>query len=201
MSDSRVGRRPGDSGTRELIGAVARAQFAEHGYARTTFRTIARGAGVDPALVTHYFGTKQRLFAAVVELPYDVEAALPAVLAGDPASVGERFARAVVGILESDAQTRFVGLVRAAATEPEAAQVVRELITTRVFAPVTAQLGVADAQLRACLLGSQVVGLVMARYVVGVEPLAGLGRDDLARVLAPTFQRYLTGELGSLQGP
>jgi len=201
VSDSRVGRRPGDSGTRELISAVARAQLAEHGYARTTFRTIARGAGVDPALVTHYFGTKQRLFAAVVELPYDVEAALPAVLAGDPASVGERFARAVVGILESDAQTRFVGLVRAAATEPEAAQVVRELITTRVFAPVTGQLGVADAQLRACLLGSQVVGLVMARYVVGVEPLAGLGRDDLARVLAPTFQRYLTGELGSLQGP
>lgn len=196
----RAGRRPGDSGTRDAIAAAARRQFAELGYDRTTLRGIAREAGVDAALVTHFHGTKHQLFASVVELPYDPAEVLPAILAGDPATVGLRLARFVVTLLESEARPRLVGLVRAAATEPEAARVVRDLIATRILAAMVAHLDAPDAPLRAALVGSQIVGLVMARHVVAVEPLASTDPDDLVAVLAPTLQRYLSGPLAGAPG-
>src|SRR3954469_20133305 len=186
----RTGRRRGDSGTRQAILDAARRQFAELGYDRTSMRSIATEAGVDPALVIHFHGTKQRLFVAVVELPFDPDEALPSILAGDADEVGLRFARFIVGLLESDeGRRRMSGLVRAAASEPEAARMVRELVTERVIGPLVAGLGVPDAPLRASLVGAQVVGLVMARHVVGVHPLAELAPDRLVEVLAPAFQR------------
>lgn len=190
-----VGRRPGESGAREAIAAAARKNFAEHGYDRATVRGIARDAAVDPALVAHYFGSKQALFAAVIELPLDPSVVLPAILSGDRDKVGERMARFVVNLLESEARQSLVGLVRAATSEPEAAAAVRRIITTRVFAPATEALGLPDAELRANLIGAQTVGLVMARYVVAVEPLASLGADELIRVLTPTYHRYLAEPL------
>ena len=190
-----LGRRPGESGTREAIATAARRHFAEHGYDRTTLRGIARDAGVDPALITHFYGSKQALFAAVVELPVEPGVVLPAVIAGDPAGLGERLATFVVGLLESEARPRFVGLIRAAATEPEAAEAVRDLISTRVFAPMADALGLADAELRANLIGAQVVGLVIARYVVRVEPIASLAPERVVAAIAPTLQRYLAERL------
>jgi AcrR family transcriptional regulator len=192
----RVGRRPGQSGTRAEIQEAARDLFAQRGYDRTTLRAIAAAAGVDPALVAHFFGSKQQLFLAVVELPFEPAEVLPGVLAGDREQIGARFARFVVGVLESPAgRGTLVGLVRAAASEPEAARLVRELISTRVLGPLAAGLSAERPELRATLAGSQVVGLVMARYVVGVEPLASLDPEALADALAPTFQRYLLGAL------
>lgn len=190
----RSGRRPGRSGTREAILAAARRQFGEHGFDRATIRSIAREAGVDPALVTHFHGSKQRLFLAAVELPFEPEQALPAALAGDRADAGRRLAELLVGILEDPARRSVVGIVRSAATEPEAARMVRELIGERILGVAAHELSM-DAPLRASLVGSQVVGLVMARYVVGVEPLASLPADRLVDVLAPTLQRYLAGPL------
>jgi AcrR family transcriptional regulator len=192
----RSGRRPGPSGTREAILAAARRQFGERGFDRATIRSIAREAGVDPALVTHYHGSKQRLFLAAVELPFDPEDALPAVLAGDPGEMGRRFASLVVGLLEDPSSRAVIlGIVRAAATEPEAARMVRDLIGERVLGVASRELGVDDAPLRVSLVGSQVVGLVMARYVVGIEPLASLPPDRVVEILGPTFQRYLVGPL------
>lgn len=192
----RSGRRPGESGTREAIVRAARRLFAELGYDRTTIRAIGAEAGVDGALVVHFFGSKQQLFLAVVELPFE-PAVVPRLLAGDQARVGERLARFLVTLLEeTDARARLTGMVRAAASEPEAARMLRELITERILTPLADTLGVEDARLRANLVGSQVVGLVMARYVVGVEPLASLDPDALVRAVAPTFQRYLTEPLG-----
>jgi AcrR family transcriptional regulator len=193
----RSGRRPGTSRTREAILRSARRQFAKRGYDRTTIRAVAAAAGVDPALVAHFFGSKQQLFLSVVELPFEPAVVLPGLLAGDRTKVGERLARFIVSVLEdADARSRITGMVRAAATEPDAARLLRELLTRRVFVPLADALGVDDARLRANLVGSQIVGLVMARYVVGVEPLAGLPSEDVARAIAPTLQRYLTEPIG-----
>jgi AcrR family transcriptional regulator len=194
----RSGRRPGDSGTREAIRSAASRQFAELGYDRTSMRSVAREAGVDPALVAHFFGTKHQLFVDVVELPFDPDQVLPVLFAGQPEEIGRRFADFLLTTLENpEARRRLTGLVRAAASEPDAARMVRELITREVFARVVDALGVNDAHLRATLLGSQVVGLIMARYVIGIEPLASLPPDAVAAAIAPNLQRYLTGPLGA----
>lgn len=190
------GRRPGDSGTREAIREAAGRQFAEMGYDRATMRSIARDAGVDPALVVHFFGTKHRLFADVVELPFDPGEVVPVVFAGPRSGIGQRLADFVVTTLEvPEARRRILGMVRAAASEPEAATMVRELVSREVLARVAAELGVEDAEVRANLVGSQVVGLVMARYVIGLEPLASLPAPAVARAIAPNLQRYLTEPL------
>ncbi|MGH3032055.1 MAG: TetR family transcriptional regulator [Gaiellaceae bacterium] len=195
-SGRRPGRRPGESGTREAIAQAARRLFAERGYDRTTLRAVAAEAGVDPALIVHFFGSKQALFLSVVELPFEPAEVLPEVLAGDREAVGLRFARFVVGVLEDpEARNRITGIVRAAASEPEAARVMRELLSTRIIGPLAEALGADDARLRATLTGSQVVGLVMARVVVGVEPLASLQPEALVQAVAPTFQRYLAEPL------
>jgi AcrR family transcriptional regulator len=190
------GRRPGPSGTREAILAAARGQFSERGYDRTSLRSIAAEAGVDPALVTHFFGSKQRLFVEVVEFPFDPAEMLPRVLGGDPETVGIRLAELIVGMLENpEARARITGVVRAAASEPEAARMVRELLMREVWAPAAALLGVGDAELRMNLVGSQIIGLVMARYVVGAQPLASLSPEELVGAIGPTLQRYLTAPL------
>jgi AcrR family transcriptional regulator len=155
---------------------------------------------VDPALVLHYFGSKDNLFLATIELPFEPEAVVPTLLAGDVDTLGERVARFVVGLLEdATARGRVLAVIRAAASEPAAAQLLRGLIEQRIRDPIAHSLGAADAELRAALMGSQVVGLVMARYVVGVEPLASLAPDELAPILAPTFQRYLAEPLSRPQ--
>lgn len=190
------GRRPGDSGTREAIREAAGRQFAELGYDRASMRSIARDAGVDPALVVHFFGTKHRLFAEVVELPFDPGQVIPLVFAGPRSEIGRRLADFVLTTLEvPEARRRVLGMIRAAASEPEAATMVRELLSREVLARVAAELGVDDAAVRANLVGSQIVGLVMARYVIGLEPLASLPGPAVARAIAPNLQRYLTGPL------
>ena len=190
------GRRPGASRTREEIRAAAARLFAEQGYDRTSLRAIARAAGVDQKLVAHFFGSKQRLFVEVVELPFDPAAVLPSLFGGDRDQIGERFARFLLGVLEDpDGRRRLTGLIRAAATEPEAARMVRELITREILTRVVDALGVEDGALRASLLGSQVVGLVMARYIVAVEPLASASPEAVAAAIAPNLQRYLVEPL------
>lgn len=159
-------------------------------------RSIAADAGVDPALVAHFFGTKQRLFVDVVQLPFQPEHVLPAVLAGDPEQSGQRLAEFLLTTLEDpEARRRMTGLVRAAASEPQAAHMVRERIAREVFARIIDALGVDDADLRASLLGSQVVGLIMARYIIAFEPLASLPAERAAAAIAPNLQHYLTGPL------
>ena len=192
----RSGRRPGPSGTREAILAAARRQFAAQGYDRTSMRGIAAEAGVDQALVAHFFGAKQQLFVEVVRLPFEPSELLPVLLEGDRETLGERLAGFVASVLESpEGRARVLGIVRAAASEPEAARMLREFLRGELLAPLAEQLGVEDAELRVTLAGSQIVGMVMARHVIEVEPLAALSSGELAALLAPTLQRYLVGEL------
>jgi AcrR family transcriptional regulator len=159
-------------------------------------REIAAAAGVDQKLVAHFFGSKHQLFVAVVALPFDPAVVVPQVFGGDRSKIGERVAELILATLEdTDSRQRMTGLIRAAASEPEAARMVRELISREVFAPIVEALGVDDADVRASLLGSQVVGLAMARYIVAVEPLASMAADDVAAAIAPNLHRYLVEPL------
>ena len=193
---TRSGRRPGTTQTRNAIAASARQLFSERGYDRVSLRAIAADARVDPALVVHFFGSKEQLFLSVVEFPFEPGVVLPELLAGDPRTVGRRFAEFVVGTWEDpSARARLIAIVRAAASEPRAAAVLRELVSRQLVGTIAGTLGAADAELRATLVGSQIVGLAMARYVIGVEPLASVEPDRLVELIAPTLQRYLVEPL------
>jgi AcrR family transcriptional regulator len=194
----RRGRRPGRSRTRDRIAEAARRQFAELGYDRTTIRSVAAEAEVDPALVGHFFGSKQQLFLSAVDLPFDVRDLVEQLRVGPREEVGDRVARFALGVLsDPDARARWAGMIRAAASDPDAAAVLRGVITKRIFEPLAEALGSDDAELRANLASSQMVGLVMARYVIGIEPLASADDETIAAAIAPTIQRYLVGDLGS----
>lgn len=189
----RSGRRPGTSGTREAILAAARRQFAAQGYARTTMRGVASEAGVDQALIAHFFGGKQGLFVEVVRLPFAPSEVLPRLLEGDREELGERIARFMAAVLDDpEGRARVTGVMRAAASEPEIARMMREFMQGELWTPLAEALGADDAQLRVTLAASQLVGMVMVRHVIEAEPLASLSPDELVEHLAPTLQRYLT---------
>jgi AcrR family transcriptional regulator len=198
VDTERRGRRPGPSDTRETILAAARRQFSESGYDRASMRQVAKEAGVDPALVTHYFGSKPRLFAEAAEFPFSGAEVLPRLLEQGPDSAGAALARFALGVLESESgRERIVSVVRAAAAEPAAAEMIRERLTADILLPLAEGIGADRPAYRASLLMSQIVGLVMARYVVRIEPLAAAPADAVAADVAGTLQRYLTGPLPS----
>jgi AcrR family transcriptional regulator len=195
---ARTGRRPGVSGTREAILDAARRAFAEQGYQRATIRGVAELAGVDPALVHHYFGTKQELFVAAVRLPVNPVEQLAAVLAAEPDQVGLRLVEAFLSIWDHAAgQNPLLALIRSAVTDEQAAAMLREFITEEVLGPLARRLGSPDARLRATLAGSQLIGLAVARYIIRVEPLASAPSAQVAAIVGPTVQRYLTGDVAA----
>lgn len=201
----RSGRRGGDSGTREAILAAARARFGDLGYDRTTIRGIAADAGVDAALVHHFFGTKDRLFVAAMRLPLHprdlVEAALAA--GSGEQGPGEHMVRTVLGAWDvAEMRAPFLGLLRSATTSEQAAAMLREFATGAILGRVAEAAEQAaggrgrDAEYRAALVASQVLGLALTRYVLKLGPLARASDDDLAAAIGPTLDRYLSGDLG-----
>ncbi len=173
--------------------------FAEHGFDGATVRVIASGAGVDPALVHHYFGTKQRLFMAAMQFPIDLAQVFPAVAAGPRDEIGERLIRHLVAIWDRpEILNVIMGIVRSAATDEAAAGMLRSFLVDGPLAVVGGALSVPDGRLRATLAGTQMVGLVLARYVIRVEPIVSLSGDRLAALVGPSITRYLTGDLGDL---
>ena len=200
MTDARrrTGRRPGARDTRGRILDAARAAFGERGYDGASVRQIAADAGVDPALVHHYFGTKQRLFLAAMAFPVDPAVALPRLLAaGPPEQLGERFVTFVVALWDRpDVRPLVTGVVRSAVTDAVAAAMARKLLAEGPLLALAAAIDRPDAQLRATLASSHLMGLAMARYVLGVEPLVSLSPDALAALVGPAIQRYLAGDIG-----
>ncbi|HJU01241.1 MAG TPA: TetR family transcriptional regulator [Actinomycetes bacterium] len=193
---ARTGRRPGASGTREAILDAARRAFAEQGYQRATIRGVAELAGVDPALVHHYYGTKQELFVAAVRLPVNPVEQLASVLADEPDQVGRRLVETFLSIWDHAAdQSPLLALIRSAVADEQAAALLREFITEEVLGPIARRVGSPDARLRATLAGSQLIGLAMARYIIRVEPLASTPSAEVAAAVGPTVQRYLTGDV------
>jgi AcrR family transcriptional regulator len=191
----RTGRRTGTSQTREAIAVAAREQFAALGYEGATFRRIAAAAGVDPALVVHFYGSKEDLFRGVMGLPPEVADGLLRIAEQPPDRLGRSLAELVVAALESPATRPIVlGRIRCASSHPGAAALVRETVT-RDLSKLTSAITSDRPEVRAVLCGSFIVGIALARYVVLVEPLASLPAQGLVDLLAPTFQRYLAEPL------
>jgi AcrR family transcriptional regulator len=194
----RRGRRPGDSGTRAAILDAARARFSTAGFRAATVRAIAGDAGVDPALVMHYFGTKQALFVAAMEFPLDPAQVVPHLLAPGVDGLGERLLRFLLGIIDElgDANP-MLGLVRSAVGHPDAARMMREFLGEAILDRVAEAVHTDRPRLRADLCASQIVGILVARQILALPELAAADRETLVGVYGATIQRYLTEPLES----
>jgi AcrR family transcriptional regulator len=193
----RTGRRPGEAGTRDRIADAARRLFAERGFDRTSIRAIAAEAGVDPALVHHYFGTKQRLFIEAVDFPIDAVRALESLAVDDVTHVGERLVRFALPLWDDPVVLpRLLSVLRSAVTDPEAARLLGQLFTRQGPVQLVHAIDADQPDLRAELVGTQLVGLAVARHVLRLEPLASADHETIVAAVGPTMQRYLTGDLG-----
>lgn len=194
----RTGRRVGESGSRDAILAAARRAFAERGYDGATIRTIAADARVDPALVHHFFGTKERLFVEAMRFPIVPSEVLAEVVTPDRERVGEAIVRTVLGVWERpESRAQGLALLRSAVTNERAAAMLRGFVSGAILGTVASVARDEKAELRAALVGAQIVGLGIARFVVRLEPIAAATIDDLAAAVGPSVQRYLTGDLGT----
>ncbi|SDT81388.1 TetR/AcrR family transcriptional regulator [Actinoplanes derwentensis] len=193
----RTGRRPGNPDTREAILEAARGAFAEKGFDGASIRAIATGAGVDPALVHHYFGTKDKLFLAAMNSPLDPLDVIGEALAGERGEMGSRVVRAFLHIWDGPRGAAGVALLRSAVGNEWTARLFREFVLTQVLRRAVPRLGLdpEQGQLRMTLAGSQLVGMAMARYVIKVEPLASAPSEALVAAIGPAVQRYLVDDL------
>jgi AcrR family transcriptional regulator len=193
----RRGRRAGSTDTRAVILAAARRLFAEHGFNGTSLRQVARTAGVDPALVHHYFDGKEGLFAASVELPADPRKVLAEVIASPPAVRSELLVGALLRLWEGPAQPAVLALVRSAIGHERQAALMREVFTRRMLPLITSGLpgDEEEVHLRGSLVASTLMGCMVGRYVLRMEPLASLSSAEIVRLISPAVQRYLTGDL------
>jgi AcrR family transcriptional regulator len=198
----RTGRRPGNPDTRTAILAAAREAFGERGYDATSIRMIATSAKVDPALVHHYFGTKEQLFLETLQIPIDPREILPEMLAGPRDEVGARLVGTFVRVWDSPAGTAAVAVMRSAMSNDWTVRLVRDFVTTQVLRRVAAHLELdpAEAPYRVALVATQMAGLAMVRYIIKIEPLASAAPEWVVQALAPTVQRYLTGQLPRPRG-
>jgi AcrR family transcriptional regulator len=186
--------RPADGGDRRTaILSAAREQFAATGYAAASVRGIARQAGVDPALVHHYFGTKEQVFVAAMQLPFQPGEMLPQVLAGDPEGMGERLVRLFLGAWDSpEFRAPMLGMLRSAMTGEQGAAMLREFVGSALIGRVAEAVGPVDP-LRVQAAAAQMVGVVILRHVIRLEPLASASVDDVVALIAPAVQRHLLG--------
>lgn len=188
----RTGRRPGTPQTRDAILAVARRGFATRGYDATSLRGIAAEAGVDPALVLHYFGSKERLFVAATGMPASL-LELFATLEGLP--VADRMRALVRGYLEvvdsDSSRNAIIALVRSAVSNDQAAAMLREFMTAQLLPVIAALTGEPDARLRASLVAAQLIGMAVLRHVVKVEPLAKATPDEIVALVVPAIEQHL----------
>lgn len=195
MTTPRRGRRPGDpETTRQAILDAARRSFAEHGFDRATIRSIAADAGVDPALVIHYFGSKRELFVAAHELPADPAEVFAPIADLPVAERGEAFARAYLRLFAHESSAG-LSLLRAAATDDGAAAMLREFIEHHVMPVGVTVLDHPDddGELRVTLIASHLLGLAVARRLIGIAAVAERDLDELVVAVSPTIQHYIDG--------
>lgn len=190
---NRTGRRPGTPETREEILSVARERFGERGYDATSLRGIATEAGVDPALVIHYFGSKEGLFVAATGMPADLLDVFEGFAGMPPRERVAALVRGYVHMVDSDSsRNAIIALVRSAVSNDRAAVMLREFMTAQLL-PVIADLtDEPDARLRASLVAAQLIGMAVLRHVIKVEPLARATPDEIVDLVAPVIERYVT---------
>ena len=188
----RRGRPRGGSDSRARILAAAVDDFGEKGYDGSTIRSIAARAGVDSALVHHYFGTKADLFAEAVGIPLRPDIDVPGILAGPRDEIGERLIRYVLEAFEQpEVRRRGVMLLRTAIGSRLTTPLLAGFLSRELLSRVARSLDVDDAELRASLVASQIAGMLIARYVLRLPALAAASVQDLVDRVGPTVQRYL----------
>ncbi|WP_407319074.1 TetR family transcriptional regulator [Isoptericola halotolerans] len=194
---SRRGRRPAGQGTRALVLDAARAEFLERGYDAASVRGVARRAGVDPGTVRHWFAGKRELLTAVLGIsPVDPAAMVQGALSGPVDELGERLVRGVLGLWDGDGGATVRLVMPAVMADPGLRALLPGFLGSAVLGPIVERLGVSDARRRSSLVASQVAGMLLTRYLVPIDPLASMPADEVARLVGPTVQRYLTGDLG-----
>jgi AcrR family transcriptional regulator len=187
------GRRPGTTTTRDAILGAARELFGARGYEGTTIRGIATQAGVDPALVHHFFGNKEELFLTVLQVPETVIEQVPPLIAGDIEHAGERLARFYLGLYEApETQAAMLTAIRTAVGHDDAARLLRDSVSARLIAAASGALP-DRGPLRMGLAMSHLAGLAIGRYIFRIPPVAQLPLDEVVAWVGPTIQRYLTG--------
>lgn len=193
----RSGRRRGSPDTRESILDAARRLFADKGFDATTVRAIAADAGVDPAMIHHFWGTKEELFRATLQFPIDPATEIPEITAGGKEELGERLVRTFVRIWDSPVGITGAAVIRSAMSNDWTLRLMREFLTTQIMRRVVAEIDLdpKEAPLRISLVASQLAGLAMMRYIVKLEPLASLPSEDVVALIGPNVQRYVTGDL------
>lgn len=187
------GRRSGDSGTRDAILDAAKVLFAELGYDGASIRAIAGAAKVDPALIRHFFGDKETLFATTVADRTTVPERMTAAFAGEPAELGARIADTYLRLWEEpETRTILHALVRSATTSERAATMLQDVLGTRLrdHAPASTD---DERMQRIAIAASHLLGVAIARYIVKAPPITAMSHDQLVKHIAPTIQAYLAG--------
>ncbi|ANZ38556.1 TetR family transcriptional regulator [Lentzea guizhouensis] len=196
VNQKRRGRRAAGEDTRAALLAAARETFVEKGYDGATVRAIAARAGVDAAMVNHWFGGKEGLFAqSVLQLPFDPAEILRRLLDGPVDEAGERIIRTFVTVWDATGGGTFAALIRSVTSHQEVANALRSFFINAIFKNLLTEIGAQDRDLRATLCATQMVGLGIVRYVVRFEPLASADMETVVSAIAPNMQRYLTGDL------
>jgi AcrR family transcriptional regulator len=192
----RPGRPSGSSDTRERILTSARELFARNGIANTSIRAVAAAAGVDSALVHHYFGTKEKLFAAAVRIPIDPIDVIGPLREVPVGELGYRLPSMLLPLWDSEIGAGFIAALRSLLAGSEVnlfRSFIQEVIAVEVGPRVDDPPG--SGIVRIQFVASQLVGVVMARYILQLEPFASLPAEQVAKTIAPNLQRYLTGDL------
>jgi AcrR family transcriptional regulator len=191
----RAGRRSGNPDTKAEILAAARRLFADEGFESVSMRRIASEAAVDPSLIHHYFGSKDDLFLAAIEIPMDPAPEVAAVLSqGGVEGAGGRLMQAFVTIWDGPHHEKLLAMVRTSLSKPAMSFVLKQLFEHRIVKTVESTIGdeVDHIPARASFIASQIFGLVVARYILKLEPVASLTAAELAETVGPTIDRYLT---------
>jgi AcrR family transcriptional regulator len=189
-----IGRRPGNPATRQVVLDTARRMFADAGYDKTSVRDIAAGAGVDPALIRHYFGSKVELFRATMGWPFAPAQVAAQIAGGDRGEMGARLARVFFGVWEQpDTRAPLLAILRGAATHEESATLVRQFIQGQLYRQMADELAGPDADLRIDLAMSQLLGIAYLRHILRVEPIASTPVEDLIARVAPALTAHLVG--------
>jgi AcrR family transcriptional regulator len=198
----RPGRPRGATDTRERILVSARELFARNGIGNTSIRAVAAGAGVDSALVHHYFGTKEKLFAAAVHIPIDPMDVIVPLREVPIEELGHKIPSILLPLWDSEIGAAFIAVLRSILTGSEVTlfrTFIQDVIAVEIGPRVDNPRG--SGVLRVQLVASQLIGVVMARYVLQLEPFASLPPEQIADTVAPNLQRYLTGDLANFSAP
>ena len=198
----RPGRPAGNSDTRDRILASARELFARNGIGNTSIRTVAAAAGVDSALVHHYFGTKEKLFAAAVHIPIDPMEIIGPLREVPVEELGYQIPSKLLPLWDSELGAGLVATLRSVIAGSEVnlfRTFIQDVIAVEIGSRVDDPPG--SGKIRIQFVASQLIGVVMARYILELEPFASLPAERVARTIAPNLQRYLTGDLPDVLAP